>query len=422
MTERIITKHAGEKDTHTLRVYQSHGGYEALKKVLQDWSPEDVIAEVKKSNLRGRGGAGFPAGVKWGFVPKETDKPKYLCINGDEGEPGTFKDRWIMLHEPHMMIEGAIITCYAIGIHTAYIYIRGEYDEPIARMEGALAEAYAASLLGKNILGSGFDLDIYVHRGAGAYICGEETALLESLEGKKGWPRLKPPFPAAVGLFGCPTVINNIETLSFIPHIINRGGEWFAGLGTERDGGTRLFSVSGHVKKPGVYELPMGYPLDKIIFEQAGGIVDDRPLKAVIPGGVSAPVLTPEEIKIPASFDSLAKAGSMLGSGAIIVMHDGTCMVQALQRITHFFSHESCGQCTPCREGTRWVDKVLDSIFRGEATLEDLDLLASITSNMIGQTICPLGDADAMQIQAFITKFRDDFERHIRDGRCPLDI
>ncbi len=422
MTERIIMKYAGEKDTHTLKVYQSHGGYEALRKVLKEWQPDDVITEVKKANLRGRGGAGFPTGVKWGFIPKETDKPKYLCINGDEGEPGTFKDRWILLHEPHMLIEGAVITCYAIGIHTAYLYTRGEYDEPIAQMEQAIAEAYAAGFLGQNILGSGFHLDLFLHKGAGAYICGEETALLESLEGKKGWPRLKPPFPALVGLFGCPTVINNVETLCFIPHIINRGGEWFASIGIERDGGTRLFSISGHVKKPGVYELPMGYPLDKMIYEDAGGILDDRPLKAVIPGGASAPVLTPEEISIPASFDALARAGSMLGSGAIIVMHDGTCMVQALQAITHFFAHESCGQCTPCREGTRWVDKILDDVFHGRAESQDLDRLMGITSNMIGQTICPLGDADAMQIQAFVKKFRPEFEAHIRNGNCPLDI
>lgn len=416
----IVMKNAAIEDSHRINGYMKNGGYEALKKAMEEFQPEQIIEEVKKANLRGLGGAGFPAGMKWSFVPKITEKPKYLVVNADEGEPGTFKDRYILEKDPHMLLEGIIITCYAVGIHTAYIYIRGEYIKPAKILEESIQEAYDAGFLGNNILGKGFGLDIFVHKGAGGYICGEETALLESLEGKKGWPRLKPPFPAVVGLFRCPTVINNVETMANIPHIMRNGGDWFASLGAPRNGGNRIFCISGHVKRPGLYDLPMGTPLREIIYQHASGIRGDKKLKAVIPGGSSSPVLTAEEIDVSMDFDSVAKIGSMLGSGGIIVMDGDTCIVKATLSIAKFYAHESCGQCTPCREGTGWMKKILQRIMDGQGREGDPDKLLDIAQNILGNTICPLGDAAAMPVQAFITKFRNEFEFHVREGRCNL--
>ncbi|RME26082.1 MAG: NADH oxidoreductase (quinone) subunit F, partial [Deltaproteobacteria bacterium] len=375
---------------------------------------------VKAANLRGRGGAGFPAGVKWSFVPRDSQKPVYLCVNADEGEPGTFKDRAIMEHDPHAVIEGAIIASRAIGAHLAFIYVRGEFKKPIRRLSQALTEARQQGYLGKNILGSGYDLEMWVHPGAGAYVCGEETALIESNEGHRGMPRLKPPFPAQVGLFGGPTVVNNVETLANVPHIINRGAEWFASLGVEKNGGTKLFGVSGHVKRPGLYELPMGVSLFEIIFDHAGGMREGHELKAVIPGGSSTPVLTPEEIDVSMDFDSLAKAGSMLGSGAIIVMDETTCIPRVAARLAKFYAHESCGQCTPCREGVPWIHMLLDRIEEGRGKPGDIDLVLDVCDNIQGHTVCPLGDACAMPVRAMVKKFRHEFERHVTDKRCPI--
>lgn len=415
--ELVLTKYFDDENYRHIDTYMKYGGYSALKKALS-MSPDEIIEEVKKSNLRGRGGAGFPTGVKWSFVPKESEKPKYLVINADEGEPGTFKDRLIMERGPHLLIEGIVISAYAIGAHTSYIYIRGEFVKPARILEEAIREAYEKGFLGKNILGSGFDLDVYVHRGAGAYICGEETALIESLEGKKGQPRLKPPFPAQVGVFGGPTIVNNVETIADIPYIIEHGGEKFASLGTEKNGGTRLFGVSGYVNKPGIYELPMGTNLKEIIFEHAGGMKDGRKLKAVIPGGSSTPVMTPDEIDVPADFDSLMKAGSMAGSGGIIVIPEGVCMVRVLEILENFYAHESCGQCTPCREGTEWLRKVVSRIEAGKGKEGDLELILEMCENMMGKTICPLADAAGMPAVSFVNKFRHEFEYHIREGKC----
>ncbi len=421
MSEIVLSKHFHAPNAHTLDFYLSHGGYEAAKKVLAQGKPADVIDEVKKSNLRGRGGAAFSTGMKWGFVPKDSPKAKFLVVNADESEPGTFKDKYILGNDPHQLLEGMIIACYAIGSHKAYVYIRGEYAFPYKRLTAAVQEAYAKGYLGKNIMGLGFDLDVVVHRGAGAYICGEESALLESLEGKKGLPRLRPPFPAVVGLFGCPTVINNVETIAWVPHIINRGSQWFIDLGgVARDGGNRLFSVSGHVNKPGVYELPAGITLRSMIYDHAGGVRGGKKLKAVIPGGISSAVLTANEIDVKTDADSLKAAGTMVGSAAVIVMDEDTCMVQALLSASHFFAHESCGQCSPCREGTGWVEKIVKRILGGAGRKEDLDNLLAIAKNMCGTTICALGDAAATPVISYITKFRPEFEYHVREGKCDL--
>lgn len=409
MEEKVLTGLFEVENLYQIDTYLKHGGYEATKKAL-GMKPEEILREVKNANLRGRGGAGFPAGVKWGFVPQKTDKPKYLCVNADEGEPGTFKDRYILSHNPHLLIEGAIITSYCVGIHTAYIYIRGEYEKIARRLESAIQEAYENGFLGENILDSGFHLDLYVHRGAGAYICGEETALLESLEGKRGNPRLKPPFPASVGLFQCPTVINNVETISNIPYIILHGAQKFCQLGLPKDGGTRIFGVSGPVEKPGIYELPVGTNLKKIIFEHAGGLKSGKRLKAVIPGGMSAPLLTAEEIDISMDFDSLVQAGSMLGSAAIIVIDEATPILEVLKRIAKFFAHESCGQCTPCRVGTSWINKIVKRMSDGKAKKGDIDEILRIASNIKGKTLCPLGDAAAMPVLALVQKFRQELE------------
>ena len=412
MKEKVLTEHFGLENLYKIDVYQKQGGYGATEKALKKMKPEEILEEVKKANLRGRGGAGFPAGVKWSFVP-DTDKPKYLCVNADEGEPGTFKDRYIMSHNPHMLLEGIIITSFCVGISVAFIYIRGEYEAIALRLEQAISEAYEKGFLGKNILESGFDLDVFVHRGAGAYICGEETALLESLEGKRGNPRLKPPFPASVGLFQCPTVINNVETISNISHIILNGAEWFIKQGLPKDGGTRIFGVSGMVKNPGIYELPLGTSLKDIIFKHAGGMKEGKKLKAVIPGGMSAPILTADEINIKMDFDSLVEANSMLGSAGIIVIDDKTSILDVLKVVTKFYSHESCGQCTPCRIGNSWINKIVKRIAEGKGKKEDIDSILRLASNIEGNTLCPLGDAAAMPILSITKKFRKELESHV---------
>jgi len=399
--------------------YEARGGYQALKKILtQPMTPEDVIAEVKKSALRGRGGAGFPTGLKWSFMPKNYTGQKYLVCNSDEGEPGTFKDRDILRYNPHSVIEGMAIAAYAMGIGAAYNYIHGEIWEVYERFEEALREAYAAGYLGRNIMGSQFSFDLFAHHGYGAYICGEETALLESLEGKKGQPRFKPPFPASFGLYGKPTTINNTETFAAVPWIIRNGGDAFLNMGKPNNGGTKIFSVSGHVARPGNYEVKLGTPFATLL-EMAGGMRDGRTLKACIPGGSSMPVL-PGEIMLATDmdYDSIAKAGSMLGSGAVICMDDRTCMVRALLRLSYFYYEESCGQCTPCREGTGWLYRMVARIEHGQGRPEDLDMLNSVADNIQGRTICALGDAAAMPVRAFIKHFRDEFAHHIEHKKC----
>ncbi len=415
MEEKVLTRDFGLKSHYKIEAYLKQQGYQAVRKAIGEMKPEDILEEVKNANLRGRGGAGFPAGVKWNFVPKDVDKPKYLCVNADEGEPGTFKDRYIMNHNPHLLLEGIIITCFCVGIQSAFIYIRGEYEAVALRLEKAIEEAHKKGFLGKNILKSGFDLDVFVHRGAGAYICGEETALLESLEGKRGHPRLKPPFPASVGLFQCPTVINNVETISNIPLIILNGAEWFQKKGLPKDGGTRIFGVSGMVKNPGIYELPMGTKLKDIIFKHAGGMKDGKTLKAVIPGGLSAPILTAEEIDIPMDFDSLVEAESMLGSAAVIVIDEDTSMLDVLRVICKFYAHESCGQCTPCRIGNSWILKIVSRMAFGQGHKKDIDTIIRLADNMLGKTLCPLGDAAAMPILSIARKFREELESYTQN-------
>lgn len=412
--EPILSRNFNIPDAWKIRVAEERGAYEVAKKALFSMKPEEIVQSVLASNLRGLGGAGFPTGKKWQFLPKDSKKPVYLVINADEGEPGTFKDRYILERDPHQMIEGIILSAFAIGSHKAYIYIRGEYVEPFKRLQLAVDEAYAKNYLGENIFGTSYKLDLVVHRGAGAYICGEETALLNSLEGKKGYPRLKPPFPALVGLFGCPTIINNVETIACVPHILKNGAEWFAKLGSVGCGGTRLFSVSGHVKKPGVYELAMGIPLRDIIFNVAGGLPEGRTLKAVIPGGISAKILTANEIDVKMDYDSLRAVDTMLGSAGVMVMDDTTCMVKMLYYASKFFAHESCGQCSPCREGTGWAHKIVKRIYHGEGNVKDLDTLLTIAKNMEGRTICVFADAAAWPIQSYITKFRKEFEEYIK--------
>jgi len=415
----ILTQRWGTKDSHTLASYRAAGGYAALEKALA-LAPASIVEEVKVSNLRGRGGAGFATGLKWSFLPKDV-RPRYLTVNADESEPGTFKDRYILEYEPHMLIEGIALTCYANDIHAAYIYIRGEFAKQTRVLESALEEAYRGGILGKRLLGKAdFALDVFVHRGAGAYICGEESALLESLEGKKGYPRLKPPFPAVIGLYGRPTIINNVETLANIPWIVLNGGKAFAALGAGKSGGTRLFCVSGHVNRPGVYEKPVHYNLKKLIMEDCGGIPGGRAVKAVIPGGSSSPVLSAAEIDVSMEFDALKAAGTMAGSGGIIVMDDSACLVRVLGRIAKFYAEESCGQCTPCREGAPWMEGVLERIEHGEGREGDIDKLVQMANNIGGQTICPLGDAAAMPVQSFVKKFRAEFERHVAERRCPF--
>ncbi len=403
----------------SLESYRKIGGYEAWNKILAEKTePAAIIDEVKKSGLRGRGGAGFPTGLKWSFMPKGAMQ-KYILCNSDESEPGTCKDRDILRYNPHAVIEGMAIACYATGTTVGYNYLRGEFHhEPFEHFEQALRDAYAAGLLGKNILGSGVDVDIHSALGAGAYICGEETALLESLEGKKGQPRFKPPFPASYGLFGRPTTINNTETLASVPSILRNGAQWFMGIGKPNNGGSKIFCVSGHVNRPGNYEVPLGTPFAELL-QLAGGVRGGRRLKAVIPGGSSVPVVRGEVMMdVNMDYDSLAKAGSMLGAGSVIVMDDSTCMVRTLARISHFYYEESCGQCTPCREGTGWLARVVQRIEQGEGGPADLDLLLSVAGNIEGRTICALGDAASMPVVSFIKQFRDEFEYHVSHRSC----
>jgi len=416
--EKVLTTHFANERYRRLDTYRQYGGYDALKKAFA-MTPEAIIDEVKKANLRGRGGAGFPAGVKWGFLPKDLSRPRVLVINADEGEPGTFKDRVIMTRGPHLLIEGIVISSFALRAHACWIYIRGEFVREARILDEAVAEAYAAGFLGKNILGSGFDLDVTLHRGAGAYICGEETSLINSLEGKRGWPRLKPPFPASVGAFGLPTIVNNVETIADIPWIVTHGGETFAALGVEKNGGTRLVGVSGAVNRPGVYELSAGVNLKDVIFNVAGGLRDGKKLKAVIPGGSSTPVLRADEIDVTFDIESMAKVGTMSGTSGIIVLPEGTCMVRALSVLMNFYAHESCGQCTPCREGTGWLKKLVGRIEAGEGRQGDVELILDLCDNMGGRTICALADAAVMPAQSFIWKFREEFDRHIGEQKCP---
>mgnify|MGYP001618070743 FL=1 len=422
-TPKIVFEYLNVPDIKSLSTYKSVGGYRAAEKALKKMKPDDVIEMVKQSGLRGRGGAGFSTGMKFSFVPKDPSLTKYLLCNADEGEPGTFKDRILMEEIPHSTLEGMIIAAYATGCHKAYIYVRGEYTESIDSLEKAIDECYKNHLLGEKILGSDFDLNIYLFRGAGAYICGEETGLVSSLEGFKGWPKLKPPFPAVSGFNKKPTVINNVETLATLPWIILHGAEAHRKIGTEKSPGTKLFCLSGPVKNPGTYELPLGIPLRELIYDIGGGLEGDLKLKAVIPGGLSAPVLTAEEAqRITLDFEALASADSMLGSGGVIVIGDNQCMVDLMGIITYFFKHESCGQCTPCREGTGWMQKIVKSIIERRGREDDIQLLSNISSNMMGgRTICALSDAAAMPVKSFVTKFKGEFESHIKNKRCPLN-
>jgi NADH-quinone oxidoreductase subunit F len=414
----VISQRFGIRDSHTLKVYEQHEGYKAQEKALREMTPDQIIEEMKKSGLRGRGGAGFPTGMKWGFVPKNSPKPKYVVANADESEPGTSKDRPLMEMDPHALIEGMVIAGRALDSHQGYIYVRGEYRYIIDILDRAIAEAYKSGYVGKNIMGTGFDFEVCTHTGAGAYECGEETALLDSLEGKRGYPRIKPPFPAVAGLYQCPTVVNNAETLSTVPAIIRKGGEWYASLGSPRNGGTRLYSISGHVNRPGIYELPLGFNLKRMIEEVAGGIPNGRKLKAVIPGGSSCPLLTAAECDVAMDFESVAKIGSMLGSGGLVVIDEDTCMVDVARRIMHFYAHESCGWCIPCREGTAWLKKVLDRFHEGGGREEDIPIIDEVSENMLGKTFCALGDAAAMPTMSIVRKWRNEFEDHLK-GKCP---
>jgi len=413
----VISRRFGIPNSRQIDVYLQNEGYQALEKALKQMTPDQIIDEVKKSNLRGRGGAGFPAGMKWSFVPKDTNKPKYVLANCDEAEPGTCKDRPLLEMDPHQLIEGMVIAGKAVGAHQGYAYVRGEYRYIIDILEKATSEAYAKGYLGKNILGSGFDFDFAPHTGAGAYECGEESALMESLEGKRGYPRIRPPFPAVAGLYGCPTVINNAETLSSVPTIILKGGEWYGGLGTPKNGGTRLYAISGHVNRPGIYELPLGFNLKRMIEEVAGGMLDGKKLKAVIPGGSSCPLLAADEVDVAMDFDSVAKIGSMLGSGGTVIIDEDTCMVDVARRIMHFYAHESCGWCIPCREGTTWLRKLLDRFHDGGGREEDIPLIDELSKNMLGRTFCPLGDAAALPTISIVKKWRSEFEEHL-SGKC----
>jgi NADH-quinone oxidoreductase subunit F len=419
--EPVLIRHVRQPNSFTLDFYRKNDlGYEALRKAVTTLQPNDVIEQVKASGLRGRGGAGFPTGMKWQFVLKDTPKPKYIACNADESEPGTFKDHLLMERNPHLLLEGCAIGCYAIGAKVAYIYIRGEFYHVQKQLQAAVDEAYAAGFLGRNIFGSGFDCDVFVHRGAGAYEAGEETALIESLEGKRAQPRIKPPFPAVSGLYNCPTAVNNVETLCNVPFIIAKGVEWFAGIGPEKNTGPKLYCVSGHVKKPGVFEASMDVTLRQLIFDYAGGMRDGRTLKAVIPGGSSTPVMLPDQLDVQASFDAIAKAGSMLGSAAIMALDDTTCMVWLAKNLLFFYRHESCGKCTPCREGADWLLKLLTRIEAGEGRMKDIELLLDVCKNIAGKTLCPFGDAEVAPVVSTIKHFRAEYEAHVREGRCTI--
>ncbi len=420
MFDKVLLKNADVPNAHGIEAYEAAGGYRAWATVLHEYRPDDLIQLVKDSNLRGRGGAGFPTGVKFGFVPKDPALQKYLCCNADESEPGTFKDRVIMEKDPHLMIEGMAIGAYAIGAEKAYIYIRGEYVLSIERTEAALKEAYRKGYLGERILGTDFNLEMFVHCGAGAYICGEETALLESFEGRRAQPKLKPPFPAVEGLYGSPTVINNVETLACLPHIVQRGADWFRSIGPEGSPGPKLYCLSGHVRKPGLYELPMGISLRELVEDHAGGPRSGGRIKAVIPGGVSAPMIPESGLDVAMDFDSLAAVDTMLGSAGVIVLDETACVVRVAKRFTEFFNHESCGKCTPCREGLDWAVKILRRLEDGRGKHEDLDQLERLCGSIFGNSFCALGDGAAWALGAALKHFRDEFVRHIEDGRCPF--
>ncbi|MGD2071751.1 MAG: NADH-quinone oxidoreductase subunit NuoF [Gemmatimonadota bacterium] len=413
---RVLSEHFGDPEARTLEGARARGRYETLKKALA-MDPDEVTDIVKASGLRGRGGAGFPTGVKWSFMPKDRSKPHYLCCNADESEPGTFKDRELMRWDPHMVIEGCLIACHAIRAEHAYIYCRGEFFEASSILARAVEDAYEAGFCGQDILGSGVDIDVTVHLGAGAYICGEETGLMNSLEGRRGQPRVKPPFPAAVGIFGMPTTVNNVETLSAVPHIVEHGADWYRQWGTEKSPGTKLFCVSGHVRKPGNYELPMGFPMMELIEDVCGGVRNGNALKAVIPGGSSVPILDAEECATcKLDYEGVVEAGSMLGCASVIVMDETADIVRQVRRMAYFYAHESCGQCTPCREGSAWVTKILRRIEDGRGTEEDLDTLLDVTEQMVGTTICVLSDSVAAPVHSSIKKFRDEYLALIRRG------
>jgi NADH-quinone oxidoreductase subunit F len=425
---KILLEHTDKAGIEKISTYRSLGGYAAVEKTIGKVNAAVLVEEVKKSGIRGRGGAGFPTGMKWGFIDISSNKPKYLICNADEGEPGTFKDHYLMMKNPHLLIEGMILSAYALGANTAYIYVRGELFHVINLLEKAIEEAYTAGLIGKNILGSNYNLDLYCHPGGGAYICGEETALIESLEGKRGNPRIKPPFPAVYGLYGCPTVVNNVETIASVPWIINNGGDNYAKIGIGKSTGTKLISACGHIKKPGVYEIELGLPVEEFIYSEyyCGGIRDGKKLKAVIAGGSSVPVLPADLILKTAkgearlmSYESLAdggfETGTMLGSGGFIVMDEDTDMVKNIFNLTRFYHHESCGQCSPCREGTGWMEKIIHRILKGESKMKDIDLLVDISKHIEGNTICPLGDAAAWPVASAIKHFRKDFEKYIKE-------
>ena len=414
--EPILLRNVGIPNSWEIETYLERGGYQALAKALEEYQPADLVTMVKESGLRGRGGAGFPAGAKWGFLPPDV-YPRYMVCNADEGEPGTFKDQVLIEHDPHGLLEGIAISCYACEAEVAFIYIRGEYEFGAQRLERAIEQAYERGYLGKDILGSGYNLDTVVHRGAGAYICGEETALLSSLEGDRGHPKLKPPFPASEGVYRKPTIVNNVETLFNVPFIVERGADWYRSFGTEKSPGLKLFSISGHVNKPGVYELEMGAPMSRLINDYAGG--PSQPIKALIPGGSSTPMLPADRLAdLTLDYEAIAEAGSMLGSGGVIVIGADTCIVRATERLAEFYRHESCGKCIPCREGTDWMYRILHRLEHGEGREQDLDLLLDIAAGIAGKSFCPLGDAALGPVQSSIEHFRDEYLFHIREKRC----
>ena len=421
MEVKILSAKFDIEDAHRLEIAKQHGAYATIDKLFA-MKPEEVIDEVKRSGLRGRGGAGFPAGVKWGFLPKDTGKPVYLTVNSDESEPATFKDRYILVKDPHMMIEGIIICSYAIGSHDTYIYIRGEYTSQVKALQAAIDEAYEAGYLGDTVAGHDFKLNVTVHRGAGAYVCGEETALLESIEGKKGQPRSKPPFPAVAGLYGCPTIINNVQSIASLPFILENGAEAYQAYGTEKSTGTHLFGVSGHVEKPGMYELPLGLPLLEVLENVAGGVWKGRELKGVIPGGSSTPVLTPEEAKtVTLDYESMAEHKTMFGSGGIVVLDETVDIVKLVENLIFFYHHESCGQCTPCREGLGWMLKIMNKIVRGDGEMSDIDLLVELCDNIEMKTVCVLSAACTMPVRSYLNKFRHEFVAYVTENTSPLE-
>ena len=415
---RIVMQNIFLPGIDQIEVYRQHGGYQALARALSQFQPDELLEEVKKSGIRGRGGAGFATGVKWSFLPPQSAKPRYLCVNCDESEPGTFKDRMLMELNPHQLVEGVILASYATRVHHAFIYIRGELALAGRQVARAVDEAYGAGLIGKNILGSSFDLEVTISTGAGAYICGEESALMESLEGKRGYPRLKPPFPAVVGLYGGPTVINNCETIATLPAIVSLGAAVYSAYGTPKSTGTRIFCLSGHVNRPGNYELPLGTPVRTLIEECGGGVRNGKRLKAIIPGGSSSAILSADQIDIPLDFDSIAAAGSMLGSGGVIVLDEDTCIIGAVLRMTEFYRDESCGKCTPCREGTFWLVQLLERLEHGEGKPSDIDLLLDICDNISGKSFCPLGDGATSSITSSVRLFRDEYLHHVHARGC----